>query len=103
MEQGVPSKLIAACMGSGGFAVAMVAGIAADNPLDVVLSRGLVALAGCYAAGLVAGGFGERIIRERNAGVRQAPGGASPGGAGNLNAKPGRSGEDGVIPAVSTV
>ncbi|MFN0010164.1 MAG: hypothetical protein ACKVS8_00820 [Phycisphaerales bacterium] len=49
------TRLIAAVVGLAGFSVALISGIAADNPFDVVVSRALVALAACAVAGLALG------------------------------------------------
>lgn len=51
----VPDKLIAACLGLTGFAMAIVAGLAAGNAATAVLRHSLIAMVACYGAGLVVG------------------------------------------------
>lgn len=63
MTPGVAAKVIAACSGLTAFAVAMVAGLAADNTAEAVLSRALVALVVCNLVGWVAGLICERTVR----------------------------------------
>ncbi|MBX3386113.1 MAG: hypothetical protein KF768_06055 [Phycisphaeraceae bacterium] len=79
MSEGVSSRLIASCCGLGGFATAVISGMAADNPLDDVLTRALVALAACAAVGMVIGIVAERTIAQA---VREYKGGSSGGAAG---------------------
>ena len=64
VSSGVPTKVIAAIGGLAAFAIALVAGLAADNPADVVLFRALVALLVCNVVGWFIGLIGERTIRE---------------------------------------
>jgi hypothetical protein len=52
-------------MGLAAFVVAVVAGLAADNPTENILVRALVSLCGCYAAGFIAGTVAERAVMER--------------------------------------
>jgi len=59
----VPTKVIAASAGLSGFAVGLIAGLASDNPAEVILARALVALIGCQIVGWVVGIVGERVIR----------------------------------------
>ena len=59
-----PVKVIAACAGLAGFAVAMFAGLAADNPADVILSRGVAALFICYLVGGAVGLVMDHAVRE---------------------------------------
>lgn len=72
MSPGVPTKLAAASLGLAGFAIALVAGLAADNPADVVLGRALVALLLCNLAGWIAGVVAERTVAEGVARYREA-------------------------------
>lgn len=71
MSEGLPTRVIAACLGLGAFAVALISGMAAEASLDDALSHGLVSLGVCYVVGLVIGGLGERIVREQ-AGIAAA-------------------------------
>jgi hypothetical protein len=64
--------VIGGCIGLCGFAVALLAGLSAGNALDVILSRALVALAGCVVLGLVVGLLGERAVRQHIAESRAA-------------------------------
>lgn len=64
--------MIGGCIGLCGFAVALLAGLSAGNTLDVILSRALMALAGCVALGLVVGFLGERAVRQHIAESRAA-------------------------------
>jgi hypothetical protein len=80
------------------FAICLVAGLEAGNPLATVLQRGLLAMAGTMVVSLVVGTMAERMLeenaqlkerelREREAGgASDAPpagGTATPGGAAN--------------------
>ena len=49
------TRVIAAVVGLAGFAVALVAGLAADNPFNVVISRALIALVACTLTGQMLG------------------------------------------------
>lgn len=65
MQPGTAAKIIAACLGLSGFAVAVASGLAADNPADIVLTRALIALVACQVIGLLIGIAAERVVRER--------------------------------------
>jgi hypothetical protein len=69
---GVPSKVIAACAGLCGFSIALIAGIAVDNPAEVVLVRALGAMFACQIVGWVAGTVAERIVRDAVSAYREA-------------------------------
>jgi hypothetical protein len=58
-----PVKVIAACAGLTGFAIAMLAGLAAENPADVILARAIAALVVCYVAGGVIGLAMDHAVR----------------------------------------
>jgi len=47
-----------------GFAVAVLGGLSVDNPTGVILTRSLVAMASCYAVGLLIALFAARAVRE---------------------------------------
>ena len=49
------TRVIAAVIGLAGFTVALVAGVAADNPFEVCVSRAILSLAVCSIVGLVLG------------------------------------------------
>ncbi len=59
-----PVKVIAACAALGGFSVAMLAGLAADNPADVILGRAVAALFVCYAVGALIGFVMDQAVSE---------------------------------------
>jgi tetrahydromethanopterin S-methyltransferase subunit C len=59
---GVVSKVIAASVGLCAFAVALVAGLAAQNPLDAILTRALIALVACQLVGYFLGIVCENVI-----------------------------------------
>jgi hypothetical protein len=61
---GVPTKIIGACAGLTAFAIALVAGLAADNPAEDVLFRALIALVACQLLGGLIGMVSERIVRD---------------------------------------
>ncbi len=78
MPTGNHSRVIAACSGLCGFCVAIIAGIAVDNPLDVTLSRAILALMGCFALGMLVGAaaghaFESRLIELQNVQREQSP------------------------------
>lgn len=54
----------AACGGLTGFAVALIAGLAADNPADTVLLRAILAMFACQLIGALVGAVGERVVRD---------------------------------------
>jgi putative Mn2+ efflux pump MntP len=56
--------MIAVCTGLTAFAVAMVAGLAADNPAESVLLRAIVAMLVCQLIGGAVGMVGERVVRD---------------------------------------
>jgi len=59
-----PVKVIAGCAGLCGFTVAVLAGLAADNPMDVILGRAIVANIACYLVGGVIGYVMDRAVDE---------------------------------------
>jgi len=64
LTRGTLTKVIGACCGLGAFAVAVVAGIAAENPGEVVLFRALVSMLACQIVGLGVGSVVERVISD---------------------------------------
>src|SRR4051794_40589871 len=52
------------------FAVCLVAGIEADNPLATTLSRALVAMAGTMVMALIVGAMGQKMLDEHVASQR---------------------------------
>ena len=57
------AKIIASSLGLVAFAVAVIAGLHADNPADSILLRALTAMIVCYISGLVVGRVFEHIVR----------------------------------------
>ncbi len=64
MSPGVPTKVIAANVGLTAFALALVAGLAADNPLESIVTRALVAMVVCHVVGYGVGTVMERALRD---------------------------------------
>lgn len=64
MHPGQATKIGAACCGLAGFAVGVIAGLAVDNPADVVLARAIVAMIVCNIVGWVFGITVERVFKE---------------------------------------
>lgn len=57
--------MIATAVGLSGFAVAIIAGIAAENPGQVVLGRALLSMMACYVLGQLLGSGAENVVRRR--------------------------------------
>jgi putative Mn2+ efflux pump MntP len=64
VSTGIVSKVIAASVGLCAFAVALVAGLAAQNPLDAILTRALIALVVCQVMGYFLGIVCEHVITD---------------------------------------
>ena len=64
MSPGTPTRVIAASCGLSGFAVAIIAGLMADNPTENILIHGIAALFVCNFLGWVIGGIAERTVRD---------------------------------------
>jgi hypothetical protein len=62
-DQRVHKSVSGAC-GLTGFTVAILAGLAADNPANVILTRALVAMAACYGVGVFIGYLASRAVRD---------------------------------------
>jgi hypothetical protein len=60
--KGISAKVIAACFTLAAFTVAVIAGLASDNPAAHVLVRAVVAMLICYPVGFVVGMTCERVI-----------------------------------------
>ena len=65
MPIGTHAKVIAACLSFGGFVVAILVGMWADNPFDVTIGRALQSMAACAVAGYVIGLASEWVIAMR--------------------------------------
>jgi tetrahydromethanopterin S-methyltransferase subunit C len=64
LNMGVTSKLIATALGLCGFAVAILAGLAAGNDTARILTTAIVCMIICQFAGLAVGILGERVVSE---------------------------------------
>lgn len=64
MTPGVPAKVIATVMGLGAFGVAIIAGLAVDNPADHILSRALISMFVCNIVGFLVGALAERTVTD---------------------------------------
>src|SRR3954470_20060036 len=64
------------------FAVCLIAGIEADNPLSTTLSRALVAMAGTMVVALIVGAMGQKMLDEHVA-AQRAKAAAGAGDAGS--------------------
>jgi hypothetical protein len=64
VSPGTPTKVIASSMGLSAFAIATIAGLAADNPAENVLTRAIVSMFVCHVIGIALGMIGERAVRE---------------------------------------
>ncbi len=60
----MPVRIIASSFAFVGFATALICGMAAGNPAGTIISRALVALLVCYAAGFVLGTVGRHAIQD---------------------------------------
>ncbi len=87
LSPGVPAIIVACCLALASLAVSMVAGLAANNPTDVILSRALVSMLGGLVAGIIIGKIGERCVRDRIASTPMRAGrvGAMGGGIGGAS------------------
>ncbi len=64
MPHGSIGKICASCWAMGAFAVAIIAGLAADNPANVILLRATLAMFACYVIGAIAGLVAEYAIED---------------------------------------
>lgn len=58
------NKSVSGACGLTGFAVAILGGLAADNPTSVILTRALVAMAACYTVGVFIGFLASRAVHD---------------------------------------
>jgi hypothetical protein len=66
------ARVVAACLGLSGFAVAIMSGMAADNSADRVLLSAVIALIACQFVGIGIGSAAEVVLRERLAAAAAA-------------------------------
>lgn len=62
MTAAVSTKVIAGCFGLAAFAVAIIAGLASDNPAAQILLHAVIATLVCYPIGWIAGLICQRVI-----------------------------------------
>lgn len=85
-----PSRMVAAIFALAGFAVALVAGLAAGNSSVRVLGAALVSMVVCHILGMAAGAIGERTVNEHLESYRKArPIGSAPERAAGGTGAPG--------------
>lgn len=89
--KGSPPHVIAGSFALAAFAVAVVAGVAGDNPASVVLLRALLAMTLCYPLGLAIGALCHRVVQQH---LDATEGAATPGAAEAGGAAPSDQGED---------
>lgn len=82
MSRGTLTKVIGACCGLAAFAIAVVAGLSAENPGEVILFRALICMFFCQLVGLGIGTVVERVISDSiDAHKRSRPEPQEPGGS----------------------
>lgn len=64
MSLGVSARVMAAIFALAAFAIAVVSGMAAGNPAEVVLRQAILCLGGCFGVGLAVGLVLERVVTE---------------------------------------
>ncbi len=64
MSNGSPDRLIASSFGLGGFAVAIVSGMAVGNPTGRILTVAIISMIACHILGLIAGAVGEKVVND---------------------------------------
>jgi len=72
MTEASPAKLTAGCCALGAFAVAVIAGVGANAPIETVLTRAIVSMAICWAVGGVLGYVAGRAVEDGVEAFRQA-------------------------------
>jgi putative Mn2+ efflux pump MntP len=58
----ITAKIVAGCFALSAFAVAILAGLASDNPTAQILQRAVISMFVCYPVGLLVGMVCERVI-----------------------------------------
>lgn len=64
MTPGGPTRVIAASLGLSAFSIAVVAGLAADNPAETILFRAVISMAACHVVGWCVGLTAERAVTD---------------------------------------
>lgn len=62
MNQPPIARVVACSTALGAFAVAIVVGMAVDNPTETILLRAIIALVVCYVGGSIVGAVAERTV-----------------------------------------
>ena len=72
----VSGKVVASCFALAGFAVAIVAGLAAEVDSAQILLRSAVAIIVCYPIGMLAGSVCQRVVQSHITAYKAAHPGA---------------------------
>jgi tetrahydromethanopterin S-methyltransferase subunit C len=64
LTPGVATKVVSASCGLSAFSIAIIAGLAVDNPFEDIVSRALVGLLVGHIVGFVVGSICERTIAD---------------------------------------
>jgi len=72
MTEASPAKLTAGCCALGAFAVAVIAGLGADAPVETILTRAIVCMAICWIVGAILGYVAGRAIEDGFDAIRRA-------------------------------
>lgn len=72
MQNGVPTKTIAAILALAGFCIAVLSGLAAGNATSRTLGVALVSMLVCHIVGLAIGAAGEYVVAEHARAYRDA-------------------------------
>jgi len=64
LSPGIPTKLISATMALAAFTIAVVAGLAVDNPAESILAKALISMLLCHFVGFALGALAERTVTE---------------------------------------
>ncbi len=74
MSSSEPAKVIASVFALAAFAVAIIAGLAAQNTPARILGTALVGMFVCHVTGLCVGAIGERVVMDH---LNKAPAGSA--------------------------
>lgn len=79
LERVPPSRACAVAAALGAFSIAIVAGLAVDNPVDVILARALASMGACFFVGFAIGSVCEHVVNQHVAAHRvKAPARGAP-------------------------
>lgn len=65
-------RIVAGVLGLGAFTIALIAGLAAENELEIILGRAIASMFGCFAMGLIVGYLCEFAVSRELAAYRAA-------------------------------